>query len=329
MTVSKLKWTAATREQVHYFRSTHAKDPEGAHALPSPAQAWALLRSIASTGRGSSSAGLASALDRLHKELAQAEPPSFDRAFELYRYGFVSGLCATDRAWASFAAWAPERAMMALWTRGALAQVLEVLTTRAPFWRSTASEWTPEASIAIVELADQPTSLDDPPQPSYGVRDSFAIEAKGLWAALKLFVDGQDAASFERSNTAAHAFRRGLDTDDDDRSNVALAFARDPSHAREECARAWSNEVDQSESALRVILASPTIDAANQALEYVSALDGGALSPFAYDLAEAFGGAAAPLLHAANDRLEKRKMNASLKKSLQRPLQGAHKLVSV
>lgn len=328
MNASTLEWTAATRKQVHCFRSTHKTDPDGAHALLSPKDAWAVLRSCVANGRATASASHEGSLARWKRELSEPEPPAFDPAFELYRYALVSGLCPTDRAWEDFAAWAPERAMVSLWARGTTTQVLEVLTKPAAFWRATSSEWTPSASVPIVELRDTPANDCIPPEPPYRPRDSFAIEAKGLWAALKIGVDALSPDEFERSNAAAHAFRRALDERDPDRSNVALAFARDPSHAREEREREWSAELDESDVAVRLILASPTIADANTLVAYCATLDGGALSSYAFDLVEAFGADAAPMLQSAIDRLEKRKMNASLKKSLQRPMKAALKLVS-
>lgn len=327
MTPSKLKWTAATRKQVHYFRSTHKTDPDGAHALPAPEDAWSALRAIVTAGRVKSSGDLESAVSRATREFSQEEPPAFDRAFELYRYAIVSGLCPTDRAWEDFAAWAPERATLALWSRGTMKHVLEALTEPAPFWRATSSEWTPAASIPIVELRDTPANDCVPPEPSYHPRDSFSIEARGLWAALKMWVDAQSDDEFARNNEVAHAVRRGLDKANPDRGNVALAFARDPSHAREECARAWSSELDESAMAIPLILASPTVADAKGPLDYCASLVFGVLSPFAFDLVEAFGSDAAPALQSAIERLDQRKMNASLKKSLQSPLKAALKLV--
>ncbi len=329
MTASKLKWTAATREQLHHFRSTHGKDPVGAHALPTPSDAWAQIKALTAASEVTASPSLSDALARLRREFAADEPPAFDAAFELHRVAYVLGQCATGRESARFADWAPERAVAALLVRGDSKSVLDVLVASAPFWINTGSCWSNDVETRTLALSDQPPSEFAEPPPSFRLSETFGVWRDGLWWALRMHVDSLDDAAFASANATAHAARRGLGADGslDARARIALAYARDPSHASEELSRPWPEGVDVGDVAVSLLLASPTIASAQRSVEYFSTYAGATISLVAYDLIETFGESAAPALTAACASLEARKMNAGLRKSLLKPLQGALKLI--
>lgn len=329
MSVSKLKWTAATREQLHHFGTTHGKDPVGAHALPTPSDAWAQIHALTATSRVTASPSLSDALARLQQEFSADEPPAVDAAFELHRVAYVLGQCSTGRESARFADWAPERAVAALLVRGEATSVLDVLVGSAPFWINTGSVWSNDVETRTLALSDQPPSRFAEPPPSFRLSETFGIWRDGLWWALRMHVDALDDAAFAAANAAAHAARRGLagEASLNARARIALAYARDPSHASEELSRPWPEGVDVGDVAVSLLLASPTIESARRSVDYFSTYAGATISLVAYDLIETFGESAAPALTAACASLEARKMNAGLRKSLLKPLQGALKLI--
>jgi hypothetical protein len=242
---------------------------------------------------------------------------------------YVLGQCATGRESSRFADWAPERAVAALLSRGDEKSVLAVLVGSAPFWINTGSSWSDDVETRTLELSDVPPPEFAEPPPSFRLSETFGIWRDGLWWALRMHVDSLDAAAFAAANAAAHAARRGLEGEGsiDARARIALAYARDPSHASEELSRPWPEGLDASDVAVSLLLASPTIEAARRSVEYVTIYAGATLSLVAYDLVETFGESAAPALTSACASLEARKMNAGLRKSLLKPLQGALKLI--
>lgn len=331
MEPSSLDWTAATRARVHHFRFTHRNDPDGAHQLIAPQLAWSKLRARVANGRATASPSLQSALDRLRAEFASDAPPRFDPAFERYRVAYVVGHCATDRDLRAHRGWAPERELMALWSAASARDVLDVLTSAAPFWLETGSEWRDEVTTPVLALRDAPPSMFVEPPPSFRLSQVFAVVERGLWWAYRMLLDALDRAAFDAANADAHRVRRALSPAAyTERSQIALAFALDPSHADEERALA----ADPSAAAeyngphlCRLLLASRDLAQCSALLRPSITYTAGDLSDVAYDLVETFGVDARDTLERASIALDGRKMNAQLRNAIKRDLDGARKLL--
>lgn len=328
MNTSKLRWTAATRARVHHFQTSHAKDPAGAHRLGEAADAWSALRARAAGAKASASPSLASALERLQRELAEEAPPAFDAAFELYRLAYVVGSCATDRDLRVHRDWEPEREVMALWARADAAEVLSVLLSAAPFWLETGSEWRDEVTTRVLRLSDAPPSNFVDPPPSFQLSAVFSFVERGLWWAYRMRLDALDQAAFDAVNAHAHRARRALaPTAYGERSEIALAFSRDPSHADEERALAGDGAEYNGPHLCRLLLASRSLSECEALLGASLEYTAGDLSDVAYDLVETFGADARPLLERASAAVAARKMNAQLRNAIKRDLDGALKLL--
>lgn len=331
MESSTLQWTAATRARVHHFRFAHSKDPDGAHQLLAPQLAWSKLRARTANGKATASPSLESALDRLREEFSRDTPPRFDPAFELFRLGYIVGHCATDRDLRVHSGWSPEREVMSLWSAASASDVLDVLTSAAPFWLETGSEWRDEVTTPVLALRDEPPSIFVEPPPSFRLSQVFAVVERGLWWAYRMQLDALDRAAFDEANAHAHRVRRALaPTAYTERSQIALAFSRDPSHADEE--RALAADASQSPEyngphLCRLLLASAALAQCDELLLPSIAYTAGDLSDIAYDLVETFGVDARATLEAASSSLDGRKMNAQLRNVLKRDLDGARKLL--
>lgn len=315
-----LKWSSGVRAGLHRFATEHASNPPDAMTLMTPAAGWELVRSFAQTALVDARGELAPHLPKLKAALASATPPAFDPSLELMRAAVLVGTAPSARDWRhDWAAWAPERALMAVWLQAGVKPVLDVLVSEGTFWLETASVWQDGVDKKMVVLRDEPSSFQ-PDAPQFSLRETFSELQYGLWLALRRHVDALDDATFSAANQAAHALRKGR-KDSFTRAAVAYAFARDPSHALEEVKGSHAD----TDAAL-VMLACPTLADAKP-------LERAVLSPtysvgeFAGDLLEKFGAEATGLIDRAIAQVEARKTTTQMKKASLRPLVAARKVV--
>ncbi|MBL8683821.1 MAG: hypothetical protein JNK05_31905 [Myxococcales bacterium] len=332
---SSLRWTAATRARLHHFRTKHPKDPKGAHALPAPGDAWATIRARTAAGRASATPKLQDALARLQREFAADAPPPFDAAFALFRLAYVVGHCRIDRDLLAHRDWAPEREVVAMFASAGASELLRTLTAGAlapsespatdiPFWLETASEWRDEVTTLVVTLSEAPPSQFALAPPAFCVASAQSVVERGVWWAFRMFIDTLDERAFSAANEDARRIRRALATTAHrERSQIALAFARDPTHADEERANAAADTSYAGVDLCRVVLASRTLEACEPLLDRAMAPNEGDLSDIAFDLVESFGASAAPVLARALASLRGREMNSNLRRAIEKPFVGA------
>jgi hypothetical protein len=323
----KRSWTVATRKKLHAFVHRHDADPvDACTVLPQP-EAWQRLVEQA-TAVAKPCASLEAIVRQAASELKAATPPAFDAEVELVRAALVLPL-AVGSSWSEWDEWATERLLIQDWVaRGGMRAALELLFVRPGFfWIETIGNDDGENKWLEVALQDQSPSCFAEEQPPFDLADNNPRQ-HGLASALRCLVDTLSDADFVAANEAAHDVRTALPkTAHWKRAAIAFAFARDPRHARDELAVAWPSDINLSEAACLVLLASPSVADADAILSQCLLFGAATFTRVAYDVVERFGAGAKPILETAVGAAKAAKIPAAQRKYRLAPIEGALGLI--
>lgn len=321
-----MKWTAATRKNLHAFVQQNKNDPAAARVVASPADAWRDVHAFGNQGNVTflGDEVHAPAVAKLQRELASANAPTFDPELELHRAAWVLSRVPLERTWLAWDDWAPERALTSFWfATGGVARTLEVLLSNGSFWLDTVRTWQAEGDRITVTFLSAPKPGGE--SRPYSLASTYRPTSWAVWSTLRCIVDRLPADDFGKASADA---RRALETLDEaatwGRASIAFAFARGPEFGA--VAKAMAEKAAGGTTVIagdaQLVLALPDVESV---VAYASKMP--ISGDIAFDLVERHGPAASAVLRLEMKRLEERAMPVAMRKRLLKPFESALKVL--